>query len=413
MKKEETTESEIFAQIKQSLENHEEAYIPGSWENFLQKRKQHNRKHLLRIASGIAACLLIGFLGFNYIHFEKRDTQNSVVQQTVPIVRETPGIENKSPEKSNLLIASLKAIVKNDKSEKTMSKTNPGKKEFSIAEVTNKAADNQKNSGVAADSAKKISLFAASNSFQPNKNKVDSAKTSSDTIKKIPYDPFLNLPAKKENQHLAAVSGRKVRFGINFSPGVNAAQSSGSLDYTGGLSADIKLSSKLQLSTGLQVQNQHVDQKIAGIVSSSTVPQDETKTTLINLDVPLNIIWKFISVKSNSWYVSAGVSSLVYLNQQDAKTRYSTLLVPVSLKVGGSDVKTYDIVSQVSVTQNTVTPSQTFDFAGRINLMVGFETKLSDKIFLHFEPYAKIPSPGQTSGSLNQSTTGINFKISF
>ena len=411
--KNDINESEIFAQIKQSLDTYQEDYIPGSWENFLQKRRVRQRKLFLRIASGIAACLLIGFMGLTYLHFEKKDIENSLVKQTVPIVRETPGIEKKSEEKSTPLVASLKSTFKSDKSKGTVLKTNPDMKEYLIAEGTNKAAGNQKNSSVEADSAKNITLFTASNSIQSNKNKADSVKTSSDTIRRKPSDTFMNIPTKKENQDLAVASGRKVRFGINFSPGLNSSQSSGSLDYTGGVSADITLSSKFQLSTGLQVQNQHMEQKVAGIVSSSTAPQDETKTTLINLDLPLNIIWKFFSVKSNSWYVSAGLSSLVYLNQENVNTKYSNLLVPVSLKVGGSDVKTYEIVSQVSVTQNTVTPLQTFDFAGRINLMVGFETKLSDKILLHFEPYAKIPSPGQTSGSLNQTTTGINFKISF
>jgi len=36
MKKKDTTENEFFAHIKQSLESYEEAYIPGSWEKFLQ-----------------------------------------------------------------------------------------------------------------------------------------------------------------------------------------------------------------------------------------------------------------------------------------------------------------------------------------------------------------------------------------
>ncbi len=413
MKNKETTESEIFAQIKQSLENHEEAYIPGSWEGFVHKRAAGKRRLFLRIASGVAACLMIGFLGIHYIHYEKREIQNSVAHQPVPIVTETPGVENKSIEKPVPLVSSLKSSVNTEDSKGTVSKTNPGKKEYSIAEVGNKATGYQKNSDVAADSAKNISLFAAGNSLRQNKNNADSVKNSSDTIKRKQSDTFRTLTVNKENQHIASVPGRKVRFGINFSPGVNSAQSAGSMDYTGGVSADITLSSKFQLSTGLQVQNQHMDQKIAGIVSSTSAPQDETKSTLVNLDIPLNIIWKFFSVKSSSWYLSAGVSSLIYLSQANEDKKYSNLLVPITLKVGGSDVKTYDVVSQVSVTQNTVTPNQTFDPGGRINLMVGFERKLTDKLFIHFEPYTKIPTSVQAPGSLNHTTSGINFKISF
>jgi hypothetical protein len=413
MKKKFIPDSDISDQINKSLENHEEEYIEGSWENFLQKRKMNDRRLFWLIASGVAACLMIGFACLNYMHFDKKNLQNSVVQQNVPNAGTNPAIETKSPEKSSVLIATMKSGNKQPLSERTIVKSIPIPKANTMAEGFQKTEENQQTPVSAADSAKKFSLLASGATQQTNNTKADSVKNISDSVKKKPSDTFLNVPAQQENKELASASGRKIRFGINFSPGVNSAQTSGSLDYTGGVSADITLSSKFLLSTGLQVQNSHVDQKIAGIVSSSSAPQDETKSKLINLDVPLNIIWKFFSVKSNSWYVSAGVSSLVYLNQQDANTKYSNLLVPVSLKVGGSDVKTYDIVSQVSVTQNTVAPSQTFDFAGRINLMVGFETKLSDRMLLHFEPYAKIPSPGQTSGSLNKTTTGINFKVSF
>ena len=413
MKKKFTAESEIFDHIRESLDQHEEAYIQGSWEIFLQKRKKNNRKNFLLIASGVAACLLIGFGGLNYLRFEKRDIQKTVVQKSVPVSADKPPIENKLPEKSFPLIASLRSGHSQNMLVGTSTKGNSGLQKKSMAEKVNKPSENQPILSFAADSANKTSAPASGMPSQQNKNKADTAKNSADSISRKSSGTILNIAPLQETQEIASVSGRKVRFGINFSPGVNSAQTSGSLDYTGGVSADITLSSRFLLSTGLQVQNQHVAQKIAGIVTSTTAPQDETKSTLINLDVPLNIIWKFFSVKSNSWYVSAGVSSLVYLNQQDVNTKYSNMLVPVSLKVGGSDVKTYDIVSQVSVTQNSVSPSQTFDLAGRINLMVGFETKLSDRMLMHFEPYARIPSPGQPSGSWNQTTTGINFKVSF
>ena len=121
----------------------------------------------------------------------------------------------------------------------------------------------------------------------------------------------------------------------------------------GGLSADIPLFSNVQLSTGVQVENQHMAEKVSGIVSSSTAPQNETKTKLINLDVPINITWKFASEKSHAYYVSAGLSSLVYLRQENRNTTYSDMLVPVSTIVAGQEIKSYSVVNQVSVTQNT------------------------------------------------------------
>jgi hypothetical protein len=44
--------------------------------------------------------------------------------------------------------------------------------------------------------------------------------------------------------------------------------------------------------------------------------------------------------------------------------------------------------------------------------MVGFEKKLTNRFYLHIEPYTKIPTSTQ-SGSFNYTTSGINFKVSF
>jgi len=413
MKKKDTTENEFFAHIKQSLESYEEAYIPGSWEKFVQKRRVRQRKLLLRIASGIAACLLLGFVGVNLVHFEKRDNLKSTVEQKISSIRITPDVETKSTKKTEPSIVSLKSDLKILKSPATETKANSILKENLIAKGDNRASEPPVVSIPAVDSAKKNSTFAANVDLQANKNITDTIKSSSDTIKDKTTNTFLNTTPAKGNQNLADASRRKVRFGINFSPGVSTSQSSGSFNYMGGVSADISLFSNVQLSTGLQIENQNIVKKMPGIVSSSIAPQNETKTKLINLDVPINITWKFASEKSHAYYVSAGLSSLVYLRQENRNTTYADMLVPVSTVVAGEKIESYSIVNQVSVTQNTVAPTQMIDFAGRINIMVGFEKKLSNRLFIHFEPYAKIPSSGQAAGSLNHTTTGINFKISF
>ena len=146
---------------------------------------------------------------------------------------------------------------------------------------------------------------------------------------------------------------------------------------------------------------------------STTAPLNENRTKLINLDVPVNISWKFFSEKTNSYYVSAGLSSLVYLRQNNKNTTYSQDMIPVSSVVAGTEVKSYTLVNQVSVSENSGAPDQAFDFAGRVNIMVGFEKKLSNKLYIHIEPFAKIPASGLAPGNLNHTSTGINFKISF
>ncbi len=413
MMKNNKTESEIFDQIRESLGHFEEAYIPGSWENFLQKRKKNRRIIFLRIASGIAACLLVGFLGLNYFQSEKRVRSVLTTEQFTKSIVEKPGNEENIVEKT--LPSTMVASSNFKQSGYTGVKTSgyAGRKKNLTAEGLEKPASHPLASSFVAEPKDTVTTLSAYSKPQPAINKVDTTRSSSDTLKGKTENSFQITPQTKDNESLATVSKRKVRFGINFSPGVSSTESSGSLNYMGGISADFSLSSKVALSTGLQFENQSFVKKMPGIVSSSAVPLNETRTTLTNLDLPVNITWKFAALKTHAYYVSGGLSSLVYLSQEDKNTTYSQDLIPASSMFNGEEVKSYSIVNHVSVTQDAVSPSQTFDFAGRINLMIGFEKQLSNRIYFHVEPYTKFPTSVQATGSLNHTISGINFKISF
>lgn len=415
MKKKYTTESEIIAQIKRSLDGYEEAYVEGSWGTFLQKKRSRQRKLFLRIASGIAACLLVGLIGVNYLHFEKSDSSKLTAEKSVEIVREQPVAEKNSiPETPAAVVASHKAIQPMKEAgtksvtaarlqQNDLISTKPEKTETPPVALA-MVADTVSNSTTLSPGMEQLTA----------ENKADSVKGSRDTISvKRENNRLLAIQSLEENPKDAAITKRKIRFGVNFSPGFNTTQSASSANYTGGVSADIPLSSNFQLSTGLQVENQSLVKEFPSIVASSTAPQNELKRELINLDLPLNLTWKFVTEKSHAYYVSAGVSSLVHLKQEDRNTTYSQDLIPITSLVNGEAVKSYSVLDMVSVTQNNVTPTQTFDFAGRLNLMVGFEKKLTNRFFIHIEPYTKIPTSGQSAGSFNYTTSGINFKVSF
>jgi hypothetical protein len=424
--KNDKTESEIFAQIKLALDTYQEDYIPGSWENYLNRSKAKKRKLFLRIASGIAACLLLGFVGSQWIHFEKPEPLKLTAQQTaVTTSKQTleSGLINKGVETGSAIrpATSLAMLSKSNKSIKPAgsdSKANPGFQTNLIAAKENDTPVNLMVTNIAADSIKKIADHSKSTAIQQNLNITDVSKFRPDTISAKSKFTVPDTQTNTENQNLADGRKRKVRFGINFSPGVSTAQSSSSFNYTGGLSADISLFANFQLSTGLQVENQNIVQKSPGFASSSylsstTAPLNQSRTKLINLDIPVNITWKFYAEKKNTYYVSAGLSSLVYLRQDNKNTTYSQDMIPVSSIVAGQEVTSFNAVDKVSVTENTAPPDQTFDFAGRVNIMVGFEKKLSKKLSIHLEPYAKIPASGLAPGNLNHTSTGINFKISF
>ena len=58
------TDKEFIDLIKDTLDNHEENYILGSWERFNRGRKRRRRRIYWIAGTGIAAILVIGWFGF-------------------------------------------------------------------------------------------------------------------------------------------------------------------------------------------------------------------------------------------------------------------------------------------------------------------------------------------------------------
>ncbi len=426
MMRNDITDNEIFARIKQSLDSYQEDYIPGSWENFLLIQKRRKRIFFLRIASGIAACLIVGFLGFNFLN-SSTGIDLVISNQTSTNISSPEKVEDQKI-KEEFTPASIPAssILKQFTSNRVRSISPSISKQGFIAEREDTTPNQQKVLNNLIDSSAKKSVMATNINLNIT-NKVDTVTLKVDTIRGKHVNTLLDSKTTSGNEEIAAVNKRKIRFGLNLSPGLNSTQSASTFNYMGGVSADIPLFANFELSTGIQIENQMIMNKTQGMTLASSsnsdytslasnktvIPSSQMEIKLINLDLPVNITWKFINEKTHAYYVSAGLSSLVYLKQENKNTIYSQQLVPAASSVVGQEVKSFDIVSQVNVTQNIFTPNQVFDFAGRLNIILGVERKLSKRFFIHLEPYAKIPVAGQASENLKHTSTGINFKVSF
>ena len=79
----------------------------------------------------------------------------------------------------------------------------------------------------------------------------------------------------------------------------------------------------------------------------------------------------------------------------------------------GVENVTYQLENVKTTEQTTEEPLNTFDFASRVNIIFGFEQHLSSKLFLHVEPYLKIPISEQATQNIKYTTGGITCKISF
>src|SRR4051812_41690820 len=98
-------EDKFFTGIEDTLHAYEDAYVPGSWEAFQQKRKRNRMGILLKLSSVAAVLLLLSYIAFQFyakspvpvqLVQHKKDVQqpqanpsSSPAQQTLPQINES------------------------------------------------------------------------------------------------------------------------------------------------------------------------------------------------------------------------------------------------------------------------------------------------------------------------------------
>jgi hypothetical protein len=232
-----------------------------------------------------------------------------------------------------------------------------------------------------------------------------------DTSINNPYRKLAEVNATPEKSLSDSRRSQKIRIGVNISTGITSTNTSSSFTYSGGLNADFEFSRNLRFSTGIQIERQNVVNESSG--NPGWIPPGNTESALVDLDVPLNITWKFLIKKSTCYYLSGGISSVVYLSEKYTHTSYTQKMVQATEIVDGVPNVVYQLENVKSVEQTTEAPLSTFDFAGRINITFGIEQPLSSKLTLYFEPFIKIPVSGLATQNLRFTTSGIMCKISF
>ncbi len=425
------TDKELIDLVKNTLDNYEEQYILGSWENFVRTRKRRKRVIFWRISTGIAASLLIGWLGFRLI--PSSTFENSAVtghgsgeysNLVIPAVKDTlrksilSGQDTPANRETNLISNDVAGQTTQGRSGALSEEIAYDNTESSIRPDAPLAGNVlfQRDTLIpaGADGQTLPDTIKAANSIHPGypvpvRSGIVAERSDSSSDKTLykQTDPQISI----EKDIADRPGEQKFRFGVNISPGVTSTSTASSFNYSGGINADFAFLPAFRLSTGLQFEHLNVVNNEPSY--DPALPQEETKAELVDLDIPLNITWKFLVRKSTSYYVSGGISSVVYLSEKYVNTSYSEQMVAV---VEVNDYKpsiTYQKENVKTTEQTTEEPLNTFDFASRVNIIFGYEQYLSSKLFLHVEPYLKIPISDQAAQNIKYTIGGITCKISF
>ena len=422
--------------VKSSLAEQEEGYVEGSWERFNLKQRRKRLLLIRKISAGVAAAVVLALVVIvlfltpaqKPLPITAQNSQTTHENESVTVVSKTPenntGVkpdESKTNKKVSGEHSGIKSLIA--KSEYTEVKKSVHKSE--IAGVTENIESKEKikeseresvaqkltivKEQIDSSLAKEASKEAAK---EPAKNQVLATtppKTAEETQKQVPATISSRTAfALIENER----HDRKVRFGINVAPGMSSATDGSALNIGGGVNLDIALAKNLDISTGVQIEYRDIE-TAAGIGTGMSAVQ-QTSYNMTNLDIPLNITWKFKNSRTESYYVSGGFSSLAYLGENYSTTSFSQdLQSSIVYGTSGEENTVYKLVDVRTTTVERSEPFSSFDVAGRLNLMVGYSKSISPKLNLHLEPYLKIPLSGMGSKNMRFTTSGITCKISF
>jgi hypothetical protein len=422
------TDRELNDLIKGALDNWEEQYILGSWENFVRIRKRRKKFILWISCTSVAASLLIGWLGFRFIlpgtfSSGADGQQQNISNLEVPAAKDTlkerelirqlpsmPAQNKKTRERGPDLALQITIEPQNQKQKEVPDSFNIlGTEEDSTSASNSDNNQAEKNPANHLSDTSNTGVSSHGNTIEPVSSL--SMAPGSDTSGNKPVYKQGDVNITPENNPSENNRSQKFRFGVNVSPGVTSTSTASSFNFSGGVNADYELSRSFRFSTGVQVEHQNVINESSD--NPDWIPSGQTQADLVDIDLPLNLTWKFMIRKSGCYYLSGGISSVIYLSENYTSTSYTQKMVGTVEMSDGVPNVAYQLENVKSVEQETEAPLSTFDFAGRINIIFGFEQHLSATLFLHLEPFIKIPVSDLATQNLKFTTSGITCKISF
>jgi hypothetical protein len=422
------TDREITDLIKSTLDNYEEQYILGSWENFSRRRRRRKKLILLLGGTGIAASLLIGWIGVRFILTGPLSSSPESQVKGISSLEFSPERDTIMSQSPLLNIETISA----GKDGSGIAGHDPALHSESGSRVNNQAQNMipvtlntvREEEGDTSVSAPEIYPSEKSMAYLPKDIRALSADSvtditdslvsedyRSDSAESTPVYREADIMISPDNEMVDKAGSKRIRLGVNVSPGVTSTSTASSFSYSGGVNADLDLSRSFRLSAGVQVERQDIINENPD--SPDWIPPEQTQAEILNLDLPLNITWKFLIRKSSCYYISSGISSIVYLSEKYTNTSYTQKMVQTVDMMDGEPNISYQLENVKTTQEETEPPLNTFDFAGRVNIMIGFEQHLSSRLFLHLEPYIKIPLSELGTQNIKYTTSGITCKISF
>jgi len=239
---------------------------------------------------------------------------------------------------------------------------------------------------------------------------VDEAAVTKPLVVQTLIEPDENSSKDKRISLSAGISGMiaRVEDMISSAPGVSV-----------GLYAERQLTDRISVRPGLALAKHTFGlQSLADNTDALTAPtidgysgeviSYDNHMDIIAMEIPINFVFDIFQKKGKNIFVSAGASTMVYLNQHFSSTYNNLYTQDVYNNLSGE--------WEVSYTNTTVSNDNQYDafshtdFFGLANLSAGYVFPIGKKSSMLIEPFVQIPISNLTSSNLRMGFGGISVK---
>jgi len=199
-------------------------------------------------------------------------------------------------------------------------------------------------------------------------------------------------------------------------------QLAGGLGFSAGVTSAYRVTNRVSIASGLLLAYQQFEVESTPLVTMSAgkeyarTDMASVRTTadhsyeMLALDIPLNLQIRLPGAGSGRWYVSTGLSSLLYLQQQ--LSGVETSYVETNYLDPARNTLVYNsFTSSVAVSSNSA-PFSHFDFARLLNLSAGYAIR-QEKTTTIIEPFVKLPLGSISSRKLKMGMGGVSLRFTF
>lgn len=410
---------ELIEGISELFENYEEAYVPGEWEAFSQKKRKDRK--LFPVWMKVAAVLLLMASVLPFLLPDTAEKETLVIKPAkvsdnksaikAPTATDVLSPASKNPEA--LVHKSQKSIkIITDIKPKSVNETDKvnvvtEQKENEVYAVVPPASKNEIGPSYKEDTSRRNTVVIASNEIRGTNSDDRSKKSTLDFLKSESKNAQSATSAKKTSKN------DQWDFGVEIMPTIMKSN----LNVGAGLTTAYKLSEKFSISSGVSILQMESGKNLVPDIGTSadvsTLSSKELRAVNANIsaiDIPLGLVYNV----NKNFYASAGVSYFNVLSEKRNNTYNRTAeVVRTAFNQDGAAYNFQAVESKLEEEASPETPLKGNSYLGFFNFSIGRQQAIFNRYNVVIEPFVKIPIGKLSAQDLQLTNSGVKFKLSF